>query len=89
MSRIDAIRTRLQQALSTQDIHIRDDSHLHAGHAGAAAGGGHFSVTVVAEDFRGLTPLQRHRLVYQAVGDMMPDQIHALSIQARTPDEAP
>jgi len=88
MDRVDALRRRLEQALSPQRLDIRDDSRLHAGHAGAAGGGGHFTVAIVAEGFRGLTSLERHRLVYQAVADLMPVEIHALAIQARTPDES-
>ena len=88
MDRVAAIRTRLQQALTPAQLEIRDDSHHHAGHAGHG-GAGHFSVLVVSEQFRGRNLVQRHQLVYQAVADLMPAEIHALSIQAHTPDEAP
>ncbi len=88
MNRVASIRSKLQQALAPEHLDISDDSHLHAGHAGAAAGGGHFSVHVVSAGFRGCSTLQRHRLVYQALADMMPADIHALSIKARTPEEA-
>lgn len=60
---------------------------MHAGHAGAASGGGHFSVTIVADKFSGKPMIERHRAVYLAVNDMMPSEIHALSIKALTPDE--
>jgi BolA family transcriptional regulator, general stress-responsive regulator len=88
MDRLAAIRERLQQALAPVQLEIRDDSHHHAGHAGHG-GAGHFAALVVSEKFRGLNLVQRHRLVYQAVADLMPGEIHALSIQAHTPDEAP
>ncbi len=86
--RVTLIRERLTTALDVHDLEIIDDSHLHAGHAGARAGGGHFRVAVVSPDFAGKTPIQRHRLVYQAVGDAIrPDCIHALNIKALTPEE--
>ena len=62
-----------------------DESHLHAGHAGAAQGHSHFRVRIVAEAFRGLALLARHRLVYEAVGDLMRTDIHALAIHADAP----
>ena len=64
-----------------------DDSHKHAGHAGARDGRGHFSVRVVAGCFRGLRPVARHRLGYDAAGDLLETDIHALSIQALSPEE--
>lgn len=81
------IRMRLEQTLSPARLEITDDSHLHQGHAGAASGAGHFSVMIVSGKFTGQNLVQRHRLVYQAVSDMMPGEIHALSIQALTPEE--
>lgn len=82
------IRKRLESALSPQRLEIHDDSHKHRGHAGAQAGGGHYRVYVVSERFTGLNRIQRHRLVYQAMGEAMrADTIHALSIQALSPDE--
>ena len=89
MDRVEALRSKLQQALAPERLEITDDSHLHAGHAGAASGGGHFSVNVVSSRFQGCSTLARHRLVYQAVSDMMPGEIHALSIRARAPEEEP
>ena len=86
-SRTEAIRTRLEQALQPSSLEIIDESAKHAGHAGAAAGGGHFIVNIVSSAFAGKTPIQRHRLVFDAVDDMMHSEIHALSIQARTPEE--
>ena len=87
MNRLETIRSKLQQSLAPERLEITDDSHLHVGHAGAAAGGGHFSVRITSSRFRGHSTLQRHRLVYQAVDDMMPGEIHALSIKAHTPEE--
>lgn len=80
----------IRQHLSDlQPIHLNiiDDSHKHAGHAGAKSGGGHFTVTVVSTTFVDKTSLQRHRLVYDALADLMPNEIHALSIQTHTPEE--
>ena len=85
--RIAMIRERLTTALSPVLLDIIDDSHKHAGHAGARAGGGHFIVKIVSATFAGQGLLQRHRLVYEALGDAMHKEIHALSIQAYTPQE--
>ena len=81
------IRTRLEHTLSPARLDITDDSHQHKGHAGAASGAGHFSVVIVSDKFSGQNPVQRHRMVYLAVNDMMPGEIHALSIQALAPEE--
>jgi BolA protein len=86
--RIERLRARLQAALTPTSIEIIDDSHKHVGHAGARDGRGHFSVCVVAERFRGLRALARHRLMYDAAGDLFDTDIHALSIKALTPEEA-
>jgi stress-induced morphogen len=85
--RIDRIRTRLTQALQPDSLEIFDESAKHAGHAGAASGGGHFIVHIVSAAFQDKSLIQRHRLVYDALGDMMQRDIHALSIQAATPGE--
>jgi len=82
------IRMRIEQALQPLSLEIIDESAKHAGHAGAAGGGGHYIVNIVAAAFAGKSPIQRHRLVYDAVDDMMHSEIHALSIQARTPEES-
>lgn len=86
--RLNRIRTQLSAGLKPLLIEIIDDSHLHAGHAGARDGKGHYSVRIVAECFAGLRPMARHQLVYRAVADMMHTDIHALSIVALAPDEA-
>ena len=83
----EVIVSRLREHLSAESVEIEDQSHLHAGHAGAAGGGGHYEVTIVASCFKGLNTLARHRLVYEAVGDLMRKEIHALSIQAYSAEE--
>lgn len=85
--RVAAIRRLLESALAPQRLEISDDSHLHVGHAGAQSGRGHFSVTVVADAFAGKTLLERHRMVYDALSEVLETDIHALSIKAYTPDE--
>ena len=87
MDRIELIRERITSALAPVELDIIDDSHKHAGHAGAASGGGHFTVKIVSSSFGSHSLIQRHRMVYQAVADLMPSQIHALSINAITPEE--
>ena len=86
--RVERIRALLTEALAPQSLDVADDSHKHAGHAGARGGQGHFGVDIVSSAFAGKLPLARHRLVYAALGDMMQTDIHALAIRARTPDEA-
>jgi BolA protein len=83
-TRIDLLRTSLQEALQPELLEIRDDSALHAGHAGAGSGG-HFHVSITSARFVGLPPLRRHQLVYQAVAHLMQTEVHALSIDARLP----
>jgi BolA protein len=86
-SRIERLRERLEAGLQPTHLAIEDQSHRHAGHAGAADGRGHFAVEVVSARFAGMATMARHRLVYEAVGDMMTTDVHALSIRARAPDE--
>ena len=86
--RVHQIEQRLRTALAPQRLEIEDESAKHAGHAGARDGGGHFDVTIVSSQFAGKSLLQRHRLVYDALGEAMRKDIHALSIHALTPDEA-
>jgi BolA protein len=85
--RVTMIRERLTDALSPESIDIVDESHKHAGHEGARSGGGHFVVTIVSDAFRGKRPLERHRMVYDALGEAMNREIHALSIKAYASDE--
>lgn len=87
MNRVEQIRAALLAALAPELLEVEDDSHRHAGHAGARDGRGHFNVVVVSEAFAGKAPLARHRAVYAALGTMMETDIHALSIKALTPGE--
>jgi len=90
---LSALRlTKIRERLNTLDplsCEIVDDSALHAGHAGAASGAGHYHVTIVTQKFNGLKLIERHRLVYHAVGDLMQTDIHALVITALTPSQVP
>ncbi len=79
------LRERLA-ALAPQSLAIEDESHLHAGHAGAREGG-HYKITIVAAAFAGHNTVRRHRMIHEAVGDLMRGRIHALSIRAFSPDE--
>jgi BolA family transcriptional regulator, general stress-responsive regulator len=81
------IEARLRAELAPTELHIRDDSAQHAGHAGAREGG-HFHVTLVSDRFTGLQRLARHRLVYHCLSDLMQRGIHALAIEARAPGES-
>jgi BolA protein len=85
--RRERLAGRLEEGLRPDHLEVIDDSHRHAGHAGAADGRGHFTVLIVSQRFAGLGTLQRHKLVYEVVGDMMTTDIHALSIQALAPGE--
>lgn len=85
--RVERIRSLLQAALQPSRLEVGDDSHLHAGHAGAASGGGHYSVRIVSDRFEGQRLVMRHRLVYDAVQGMMHTDIHALAITALAPSE--
>ena len=85
--RVEAIEERLRAAFSPKELLVKDQSHLHAGHAGAQDGRGHFDVKIVSEAFDGTSRLQRHRMVFDALGEMMDTDIHALRIRALTPDE--
>ena len=85
--RLAAIRKALEATFEPIQLEIDDDSHLHAGHAGAKEGKGHFSVRITAEAFSGQSLIKRHRAVYAALGELMETQIHALAIDARAPEE--
>jgi BolA family transcriptional regulator, general stress-responsive regulator len=79
------LRARLESAFAPLELTLTDESHLHAGHAGAAGGASHFRVRIVSAAFRGLSPVARHRRIYEAAGDLMKSEIHALSIEALPP----
>lgn len=86
--RMQRMEQRLRAALAPVQLEVVDDSARHAGHAGARDGRGHFNVRVVSAAFAGLRPLARHRAVYAALGAMMESDIHALGVEALTPEEA-
>jgi BolA family transcriptional regulator, general stress-responsive regulator len=81
------IEARLRARFAPSHLEVVDDSARHVGHAGAAAGGGHYSCLVVSDWFRGRSSLERHRAVYAAVGDLMPRAVHALALSTLDPEE--
>ncbi|WP_305907922.1 BolA family protein [Methylomarinum sp. Ch1-1] len=85
--RSETIKQKLTEALNPELIEVIDNSAAHAGHLGAAQGGGHYNVTIIADSFAGKSLVQRHQLIYKALGDMMKEEIHALGINALTPTE--
>lgn len=85
MNLIEEINKRLQTLLPSE-LEIQDDSHLHAGHKGNG-GGGHFTIKIISAEFNGKSQVARHRAIYQLMGDLIPKQIHALSIHAIASDE--
>ena len=85
--RIVLFEQDLHKTFALERLIIEDESHLHAGHAGAASGGGHFKLTIVAPEFKGLTLVARHRAIYAALNRHIPAEIHALTISAMTPEE--
>jgi BolA protein len=87
-SREQRLREKLVARFAPVQLMIEDESHLHAGHAGAAGGQSHYRVRIVAEAFRGIPAVARHRLVYAAVDDMLKSDIHALAIEALAPPPA-
>jgi BolA protein len=87
-NRPERIRARLEEVFAPEDLSVEDQGHLHAGHPGARSGRGHFRVRIVSQAFDGLNSVERHRLVYEALGEIMRDDIHALGIEAHTPGEA-
>jgi BolA protein len=86
--RIAQIRSRLEAAFTPDALDVVDESHRHAGHAGAKDGRGHFLVRIVSGRFEGVKPLARHRMVYAALGSLMQTDIHALSLEALSPTES-
>jgi BolA protein len=85
---VEVLRARLAATFAPQSLAVHDDSAAHAGHAGARSGGGHYRVIVVSERFAGLSRVARHRLVYDALQDLMQRDIHALAMTLLTPEEA-
>ncbi len=88
MNRIERIQALLHSSLTPAECVVDDESHLHAGHAGAASGGGHYRLRLVSAHFEGLNKVARHRLVYDALHEMMPQEIHALAMTLHTPGQA-
>ncbi len=86
-SRRAQIRTELENSFQPTELLIKDQSHLHAGHEGAKDGKGHFDVTIVSEAFVDVNRVQRHRMVYDALGKLLETDIHALRIKAFAPSE--
>ncbi len=84
----DLIVEKLTRSLSPVEIDVHDDSDRHRGHAGAASGGGHFQVRIVADAFQGKSLVARHRLVYDALAEEMKGAVHALALRTLTPAEA-
>jgi len=78
--RLISIEERLRDIFSIEILEIADESHKHKGHPGAASGGGHFALTIAAREFDGITQVARHRLIYEALADFIPTEIHALQI---------
>jgi len=87
LDRRSRIEQALREGLAALHVEVADESHLHAGHAGAASGGGHFRATIVSARFEGLSRVARQRLVYAALGELMQREIHALAMTTRTPAE--
>lgn len=84
----DLIKSLLTESLSPTLLDVADNSQAHAGHAGAQSGGGHYHVRIVSDAFVGKSLVQRHQLIYKALGDLMKQKIHALGIEAFTPTES-
>jgi BolA protein len=86
-ARLEKIRDRLTGTFSPLQCQLEDESAQHVGHAGAASGGGHYRIRLVSAQFEGLNRVKRHRLVYDAVHDMMNNEIHALAMTTLAPSE--
>ena len=85
--RVNTIEKFLTDAFAPSEILVKDQSHLHAGHAGAKEGKGHFDVKIVSEEFTGQSRINRHRMVYDALGSFMQSDVHALRINAISPTD--
>ncbi|OQK18030.1 cell division protein BolA [Methyloprofundus sedimenti] len=85
---VDLIKSLLTVSLTPEQLEVADNSQAHAGHAGARSGGGHYHVRIVSSAFEGKSLVQRHQLIYKALGDLMKHEIHALGIDAFTPTES-
>ena len=87
MDRRARIEAKLRESFAAPYVLVIDESHHHAGHAGARDGGGHFRAVVVSEHFAGRAPVERQRMVYAALAEEMGSDIHALSMQTLTPEQ--
>ena len=87
IDRVSSIEQSLTQAFAPEELLVKDQSHLHEGHAGSRDGKGHFEVKIVSGVFQGQSRIQRHRMVFDAIGKLMDTDIHALRIKALTPEE--
>lgn len=85
--RLQEIKRRLNEAFAPETLGVEDEGHLHEGHAGAQDGRGHFRVLIISESFAEQSLLERHRMVYRALGDLMRTDIHAVAIDAWSPAE--
>ncbi len=85
--RVAQIRSRLETELEPDELDVIDDSHRHAGHAGARDGRGHFQVRILSRAFAGKRTVERHRMVYAALGSLMQTDIHALGLEALSPED--
>jgi BolA protein len=85
--RVERIKARLEKAFAGARVSVQDDSARHAGHPGARDGAGHYVVRIETQQFAGRSRLERHRLVYEALAEMLPREIHALNIEAVSPEE--
>lgn len=86
--RVMRIRSRLEAELEPEELDVTDDSHRHAGHAGARDGRGHFQVRILSRRFAGKRTVERHRMVYAALGSLMQTDIHALGLVALSPEDS-
>jgi len=89
VDRRERIEARLREAFAPLALEVVDDGARHRGHAGAASGAGHYRVALVSERFRGVSRVERHRLVYEALAAELEGEIHALELNTRSPDESP
>lgn len=80
LTRVDIIHDKLTQSLTPTVLELMDDSAQHRGHAGAANGAGHYTVKIASPEFKGKTKVECHKLIYNALAGMIPDEIHALKI---------
>jgi BolA protein len=87
IERVALIRSRLEAAFQPEELEVVDDSRRHAGHAGARDGRGHFQVRILSHRFAGKRTVERHRMVYAALGSLMQTDIHALGLVAQSPDD--